>query len=142
MYIITGILKIPINNERRYIFMSNLNSVNLIGNLVKDVTTIDTSKGTKVSSFTLAVNGVSENDTSYVNIVCFGKLATIVSNYCKKGNKVAVSGSLHTRTYDDKNGNKQFVTEVIALSVEFLTQKNTAVEKVQESVPFVEFPNG
>ena len=121
--------------------MSNLNSVNLIGNLVKDATTIETSKGTKVSSFTLAVNGVKENDTTYINVVCFGKLSTIVEAYCKKGNKIAVSGSLHTRTYDDKEGNKQFVTEVIALSVEFLTQKENN-KKVQDAIPFVEFPNG
>ena len=101
-----------------------MNKITLIGNLTSNPEKRSTSRGTSVTSFTIAVNrrfanqqGVREAD--FFNIVCWRQTAEFCSRYLSKGRKIAVEGSLQTRSYDAQDGSKRFVTEVIADNVEF-----------------------
>jgi len=96
-----------------------------IGNLANDPETRTTQSGISTCSFRLAVQrkfanaqGVKEAD--FINVVAWRQLADLCSKYLAKGRKVAVEGSLQTRSYDAQDGSKRYVTEVIADSVEFL----------------------
>lgn len=108
-----------------------MNRVELIGNLTKDPELRTTNNGNSVCSFTVAVqrnrtgqNG--ERQTDFINCVAWRKSAENIAKYLTKGKKVGVTGSLQTRTYEDRNGNKVFVTEVVCDEyggVEFLSPK-------------------
>lgn len=105
-----------------------MNKVILIGNLTRDPEVSTTSGGTSVCKFSIAVNrdyenGKGERDTDFFNITVWRGRAETCGKYLKKGNKVAVCGSLETRKYDDKDGVTRYVTDVIASDVEFLTPK-------------------
>ena len=102
-----------------------MNKVILIGNLTKDPEHKQTPNGVSVCAFSIAVNRRMNKDvTDYFSIVAWRGLADICSKYLKKGQKVSVVGELQTRTYDDKNGVKRYVTEVSAEEVEFLAKAN------------------
>lgn len=99
--------------------MANLrNSVQLIGRLGKDPEVKTFGKGKKMASVTLATNetytnqkGEKVKDTQWHNLVVWGRLVTIVENYLKKGNEVAIEGKLVHRVYES-NGEKRYVTEI------------------------------
>lgn len=102
-----------------------MNKVILIGNLANDPETRTTQSGISTCSFRLAVQrkfanqqGVKEAD--FFNVVCWRQLADLCGRYLAKGRKVAVEGSLLTRSYDAQDGSKRYVTEVVADSVEFI----------------------
>lgn len=85
-----------------------------------------------VSNFTLAVNRRfvkegEERQADFINIVSFGKTAEFVSKYFKKGQQVAVIGRIQTRTWDDEQGQKRYVTEVVAEEVYFADSKREGV---------------
>ncbi len=97
-----------------------INKVILIGNLGKDPELRYTSSGVAVASFTLATNeswkdpeGNVQERTQWHNIVAWRKLAEICGEYLKKGSKVYLEGKLQYRNYDDKNGVKRYVTEIV-----------------------------
>ncbi len=97
-----------------------INKVMLIGNLGKDPELRYTSSGVAVASFTLATNeswkdpeGNVQERTQWHNIVAWRKLAEICGEYLKKGSKVYLEGKLQYRNYDDKNGVKRYVTEIV-----------------------------
>ncbi len=99
----------------------SLNKVMLIGNLGKDPELRYTSSGVAVATFTIATNeswkdqeGNFQERTEWHNIVAWRKLAEICSEWLKKGKKVYIEGRLQTRSYDDKNGVKKYVTEIVA----------------------------
>lgn len=99
-----------------------------IGNLTKDPELATTTSGISVCKFSIAVNrsyknANGEQETDFLNIVTWRGLADNCSRYLKKGSKVAVCGEVQTRTYE-KNGEKRFVTEILANDVEFLTSGN------------------
>ena len=105
-----------------------MNKVILIGNLTKDPDVQVTSNGTAVAKFTLAVqrrfqNANGERETDFINIVAWRNLANTCGEYLHKGNKCGIVGSIQVRNYDDKDGNKRYVTEIIADEVEFLSSK-------------------
>lgn len=101
--------------------MSNLrNKVQLIGHLGNDPEIINLESGKKIAKFTIATNesyknekGEKVEDTQWHNIVAWNKTAEIVEKYLKKGKEVVVEGKLTSRSYDDKEGNKRYVTEVV-----------------------------
>lgn len=106
-----------------------MNKVFLIGRLTADAELRTTTSGKSVTTFSLAVNdGFGEKQKAYFfNVVVWGKGAEAVANYTHKGSKVAVTGKLTSRSYDDKNGNKRTAIEVVADmmgGVEFLDSKN------------------
>lgn len=105
-----------------------MNKVFLIGNLTRDPELTETSNGTAVCRFPIAVNrnytdSDGERRTDYFNCTAWRGLGESVSKYCAKGNKVAVSGSIQIRNYEDNQGNKRTAVDVIAQDVEFLSPK-------------------
>lgn len=109
-----------------------LNNVVLIGRLVRDPEMRYTPNGFAVTTFTLAIdrpfqsNGKKETD--FVPVVTWRQLAENCANYLKKGRLVAVEGRIQTRNYENNEGRKVYVTEVVAYNVRFLetgrTQQN------------------
>lgn len=97
-----------------------INKVILIGNLGADPEVIAFESGTKAANFTLATSdsyinkaGEKVTNTEWHNISVIGKLAEIVEKYFKKGAQAYIDGSLKTRSWDDKDGNKRYITEVV-----------------------------
>lgn len=114
------------------------NVVVLVGNLTKDVELKTLDNGTKVGNFNIAVNRKYKDTegkqvTDFFNCVAFNKVIENLSKYAGKGSRVAVTGALQNREYDD-NGNKKYFTEIVANEVEFLTTKK-AEEEVEKKVP-------
>ena len=105
-----------------------MNKVYLIGNLTRDPEQSETNNGTAVCRFSIAVNRPygTNGEVDYFNITVWRALAENCGKFLKKGNKVAVVGSLQNRSYDDKDGIKRYVTDIVAGEVEFLTPKNAA----------------
>jgi single-strand DNA-binding protein len=107
--------------------MAGVNKVILIGNLGKDPELRYTPAGLPVASFSLATterrtdkNGQRKETTEWHNIVVFGKTAEIVNQYLKKGRSCYLEGKITTRSWDDRDGNKKYKTEIIANTVQFL----------------------
>ncbi len=105
--------------------MSGLNQIVLIGNLTRDPELLYIPDGTPVTSFTMAVNRPfvnrqGEREADFVPIVVWRKRAETCSEYLMKGSQVAVEGRLQVRNYEDKDGIRKWVTEVVARRVDFL----------------------
>ena len=105
-----------------------MNKVILMGRLTRDPETKYTQgNNTAVCSFSLAVNRrfrtEGQPDADFINIVSWGKTAEFCSKYFTKGQQVGVIGRIQTRSYDDKNGKKVYVTEVVAEEVYFADSK-------------------
>ena len=97
------------------------NRVQLIGNVGHDPEVTNLESGKKMVRFSLATNehyknvkGDKKTDTNWHSIVAWGKIAEIVENYVEKGKEIGVSGKLKSRTYDDEEGVKRTITEIIA----------------------------
>lgn len=110
-----------------------MNKVELVGRLVKDPEVKLTSNQTKFCSFTIAVdrrfkdaNGQRQAD--FISCIAWKQTAEFIQKYFHKGNRIGICGSIQTRNYDDQNGQKHFITEVLAEEVEF-------VESQQEVQP-------
>ena len=108
-----------------------MNKVVLIGRLTRDPELRYTGNNTPVASFSLAVNRnysnqAGEREADFINIVVWRKQAENVKNYLTQGSQVAIDGRLQTRTYDDQNGQRRYITEVIADNVEFLGSRNSS----------------
>ena len=123
--------------------MASVNKVILVGHVGKDPDIRATSSGDTVASFSLATNtGYGENKTTdWHTVSVFGKSADFVRNYVKKGAQVYVEGSIRNRSYVDKSGNKKYVTEIKAFTVQALGQKETSGDYVpgqegEEILPF------
>lgn len=108
-----------------------MNKVILVGNLTRDPELSETPSGIAVCRFSIAVsrdysNADGNRETDFFNITVWRGRAENCGKYLKKGNKVAVVGRLQNRSYDDKDGNKRYVTDIIADEVEFLTPRGAA----------------
>lgn len=106
-----------------------MNKAFLIGNLTKDPEMRSTQSGVAVCNFSIAVNRRFKNangqqETDYLNIIAWRQLAELCSKYLAKGRKVAVAGSIQTRTYEAKDGSKRTTWDIVADEVEFLTTQN------------------
>ena len=103
-----------------------MNKIFLIGNLTKDPELTETSNGTSLCRFVIAVNRpyAPNGEVDYFNITVWRAVAESCGKFLKKGSKVAVSGSLQNRSYDDKDGIKRYVTDIVAGEVEFLSPKS------------------
>ena len=115
-----------------------LNKVILIGRLTKDPELRYTPNGTAVASFTLAVNRQranqqGEREADFIPVVVWQKQAENCANYIGKGSLVAVDGRIQVRTYDAKDGQRRWVTEVIAENVRFLDRREAAGGKGTDS---------
>lgn len=108
-----------------------MNKVYLIGNLTRDPEQSETSGGIPFCRFSIAVNrnyasSDGERITDFFNITVWRGQAESCGRYLKKGSKVAIVGSLQNRSYEDKDGNKRNVTDIVASEVEFLSSKSSS----------------
>ncbi|BAB07768.1 single-stranded DNA-binding protein [Halalkalibacterium halodurans] len=107
-----------------------LNRVVLVGRLTRDPELRYTPNGVAVANFTLAVNRPfsnqqGEREADFINCVVWRKQAENVANYLKKGSLAGVDGRIQTRSYDNNEGRRVFVTEVMAESVQFLEPRGS-----------------
>lgn len=101
--------------------MSTLrNKVQLIGNVGREPEILNLESGKKLAKFSVATdenykngNGEKITDTQWHNVVAWGKTAELVEKYVNKGKQVGIEGKLTSRSWDDKDGNKRFITEVV-----------------------------
>ncbi len=104
-----------------------MNRAILVGNLTKDPEKRTTPSNLSVTTFTVAVQRKfskdGETQADFIPIVTWRKLADNCATYLQKGSKCGVIGQIQTRQYDDKNGVRRYVTEIIADEVEFLSPK-------------------
>ncbi|MCG7817982.1 single-stranded DNA-binding protein [Staphylococcus epidermidis] len=105
----------------------------LTGRITKDLE-LKQAGQTQVTNFSMAVdNPFKKDDTSFFDIVAFGKTAELLNNYCGKGSKVLIEGNLKQDRFQDKEGNNRSVVRVIASRIEFLDSKgNNQPQKQQE----------
>ncbi|WP_136466817.1 single-stranded DNA-binding protein [Flagellimonas onchidii] len=95
------------------------NRVQLIGNLGNDPEMVVMENGNKLAKFSIATNETYKNgqgekvtDTQWHNVVAWGKVAEIAENYLMKGKEVAIEGKLVSRSYENKDGEKRYITEI------------------------------
>lgn len=116
-----------------------MNKVILIGRLTRDPELRHTPQGTAVCQITVAVNRrgaqPGQQDADFINVSVWGVQAENVARYMAKGRQVAVEGRIQTRNYDDKDGKKVYVTEVIATNVQFLDSKSAGSDSVNNTQP-------
>lgn len=113
-----------------------LNRIILIGRLTKDPELRYTPNGKAVASFTLAVdrpfkNQRGEREADFISIVVWGPQAENSANYLSKGKLAAVDGRLQIRTFDGQDGQRRWVTEVVADSVRFLSPKGSSQDNFE-----------
>jgi single-strand DNA-binding protein len=109
----------------------SLNKVMLIGNVGKDPEVRHLESGAATASFTLATterykdrNGENKEQTEWHNIVCWRALADLVEKYVKKGTQLYIEGRIRTRSYNDKEGNVRYITEINADTIQLLGKKS------------------
>lgn len=107
-----------------------MNKVFLIGNLTRDPELTETSAGISICRFSIAVSrnysgSDGERKTDFFNCIAWRGLGENVARYAHKGNKVAVSGSIELRNYEDSQGVKKTAVDIVAQDVEFLTPRQT-----------------
>ena len=103
-----------------------MNSVSLVGRLTKDPELRFTATGKAVATFSIAVNRTfsKSDEADFFNVVTWQKTAENCANYLAKGQQVAVLGRLQSRSYENKEGRRVFVVEVVANEVEFLERRD------------------
>ena len=112
--------------------MASFNKVILVGNMTADPELKQTTSGTSVCSFSIAVNRrftkaeQGQQTVDFINIVAWSQRAEFVSRYFKKGNPILICGQLQTRTWTDNQGQKRYATEVIADEVSFVSGPTNA----------------
>ena len=113
-----------------------MNKIILCGRLVRDPEFRVTPSEKSVCTFTLAVDRQfsAEKEADFINIVVWGKAAELCGNSLSKGHRLLVDGRLQIRNYVAKNGEKRYVTEVIANSVEFIEKRESNLHETQNAV--------
>ena len=124
-----------------------MNKVFLIGNLTRDPELTETSGGVAICRFAIAVNrnysgADGERKTDFFNVTAWRGLGETVARFAKKGNKVAVSGSIELRNYEDSQGIKRTGVDIIAQDVEFLSPRGSGSESGYESDMAPSMPAG
>ena len=114
-----------------------MNKVILIGNLTRDPELQTTSSGIAYCRFSLAVSrkyasADGTRETDFFNITAWRGIAENCSKFLSKGSKIAVCGNIQNRSYEDKDGVKKYITDIIADEVEFLSSKNSDSNNYKE----------
>lgn len=119
-----------------------MNKVILVGRLTRDPEVKNTTTGKAVATFTLAVdrrfkNKDGQKEADFVPIVVWGKQAEFAGQYLSKGSQIGVSGRLQVRSYDAQDGQRRYITEVVADEINFVSsgQKNSTAGYQQASAP-------
>ena len=115
-----------------------INNVVLVGRLTKDIDLKYTGSGTAVGTFNLAVNRIftdqnGERKSDFINCVIWRKAAENMANFTRKGSLVGIEGSIQTRNYDNQQGNRVYVTEVVVDNFTLLEPKQTTEQRPREN---------
>ncbi len=120
--------------------MASLNKVFLLGNLTRDPELRYTPGGTPVADLGLAVNrvykskdGQNQEDTCFVKVVVWSQMAEVCNQYLQKGRMVLVEGRLQFRSWENSQGQKRSVLEVVATNIQFMPRKGSQAEKNESS---------
>lgn len=117
--------------------MAAFNKVILIGNLTSDLELKQTQNGISVTSFSIAVGRRKVKDqepqTDFINCVAWRNTAEFICNYFQKGKAILIVGSLQTRNWTDQNGQKRYITEVVAEEAQFVEKKSDSASPVESS---------
>ena len=121
----------------------NLNKVVLAGRITKDVELKQTTAGVAVVTFSIAVNrkyasGNNQPQTDFFDVTAWRQTAEFISRYFRKGSSICVAGSLQTRSWEDKNGNKRTVVEIVADEAFFVDSKS---ETIADNAPYTSSPS-
>lgn len=111
-----------------------INNITLVGRLTKDPELRYTANGTGVATFTLAINRnftnqAGEREADFVQCVIWRKPAETLANYARKGTLLGVTGRIQTRSYDNQQGQRVYVTEVVAENFQLLESKATSEQR-------------
>ena len=117
-----------------------LNNVSLVGRLTKDVELRYTPSNVAVATFTLAVNRTFKNENGereadFINCVMWRQQAENLANWCKKGAWIGITGRIQTRSYDNQQGQRVYVTEVVAEQFQLLESKEQGNQGQQRQAP-------
>lgn len=128
---------------------NDLNQCNFIGRCGQDPEIRYTPSGTAVANFTLAVNEQYKDKsdkviqfTEWVRVTAWARLAEIIGEYCHKGDRLFISGRMKTRSWEDRDGNKRYTTEIHADKMQMLdtkkqdTRQEEQIEIPDDSIPF------
>ena len=122
--------------------MPNMNKVMIMGHIGKDLELKTTPNGKSVVNFSVASStywtdkeGEKQQETEWHNIVMWGKMAENTSENCKKGSAIYVEGRLKTRSWDDKDGNKRYTTEIVAYDKKFLGGRDKPTDEIVADKP-------
>ncbi len=129
--------------------MSGVNKVILLGNLGKDPEVRALENGNKVTTFSLATSrsykgqdGQRVEETEWHKVVLWGNLAELAEKYLSKGRKVFIEGRLKTRSWDDKEGQKRYTTEVVAENMTFVDSRGEAEGHKEGDITAASAPQG
>lgn len=109
-----------------------INNVTLVGRTTRDIELRKTQSGKSVASFTIAVNRTfktEEQSADFINVVAWNHSADFLARYVSKGGLIGVVGRIQTRNYDDKQGNRVYITEVVADSVQSLESRDERAKR-------------
>lgn len=119
--------------------MASVNKAILIGNLGRDPEIRYTPSGQAVTKFSIATTdkwrdkeGQMQERTEWHNIVCWGRQAEIANEYLKKGNPVYIEGRIQNRSYDDKDGNKRYISEIVVRMLQLLGGRPEGTQAPQQ----------
>ena len=120
----------------------NLNKAFVLGNITRDPELKALPSGSNVCSFSVATNrrwtdksGEKKEEVEFHNIVTFGRTAETVHQYMRKGSQILIEGRIQTRSWDGKDGKKQYRTEIVAESVQFGAKPRAESERSNEPPP-------
>lgn len=122
-----------------------MNRVSVIGRITKDIEVKQTSGGNAVCSFTVAVDRKFKDQsgnkqTDFLPCTAWRKTAELIGQYFHKGSRIAISGSLQTRSYEDQSGRKVNVVEILVEEIDFLDPKQKTEEVTSETLPIPPMP--
>lgn len=116
----------------------NFNKVIIGGRLTADVELKQTPSGLTVTTFSIAVNRKGKDaQTDFLDVVAWRQTAEFISRYFKKGSSICIVGSLQKREWRDKDGNKRYVTEVIAEEASFVDSKSDGSSADSNAIPSI-----
>jgi single-strand DNA-binding protein len=123
--------------------MPNLNQVNLIGNITRDIENRYTPSGTAIAEVGLAINrswkndrGEKQEETTFVDVTLFGRTAEVAGKYCHKGDPLFVSGRLHLDSWEDrKTGEKRNKLKVVGEQIQLLGTRQQAAATTKPTAP-------
>lgn len=120
-----------------------MNKAIMVGRLAKDPDVRTTTSGKKVANITLATDRRMRDKegkkvADFHSVILWGKLAELAEQYLTKGKQISIEGEVQNRSYEDKDGNKRFITEIVADEIEFLSSGGSNVKAKDRMEGFTE----